>query len=81
MLLFACVDRNNTKAGEMKLFKCQSCGQLLYFENRTCENAQIRPNNIVPRAATTGWFRILSKRTIFPLGKSLKSPSIDFSTR
>lgn len=21
----------------MKLFKCQSCGQLLYFENRTCE--------------------------------------------
>ena len=22
----------------MKLFKCQSCGQLLYFENRTCQN-------------------------------------------
>jgi hypothetical protein len=22
----------------MKLFKCQNCGQLLYFENRTCEN-------------------------------------------
>jgi hypothetical protein len=24
--------------GGMKLFKCQNCGQLLYFENRTCEN-------------------------------------------
>jgi hypothetical protein len=22
----------------MNLFKCQSCGQLLYFENRTCQN-------------------------------------------
>jgi hypothetical protein len=22
----------------MKLFKCHCCGQLLYFENRTCEN-------------------------------------------
>ena len=22
----------------MKLFKCQNCGQLLYFENRICEN-------------------------------------------
>jgi hypothetical protein len=22
----------------MKLFKCQSCGQFLYFENRTCQN-------------------------------------------
>lgn len=21
----------------MKLFKCQACGQLLYFENHTCE--------------------------------------------
>jgi hypothetical protein len=22
----------------MKVFKCQSCSQLLYFENRICEN-------------------------------------------
>ena len=26
----------------MKLFKCQSCGQLLYFENTSCERCSHR---------------------------------------
>jgi hypothetical protein len=26
----------------MKLFKCQNCGQLLYFENTRCENCAHR---------------------------------------
>jgi hypothetical protein len=32
----------------MKLFKCQSCGQLLYFENRTCQNC-LRRLGYLPR--------------------------------
>ena len=30
----------NPKDHAMKLFSCQGCGQLLYFENVRCENCQ-----------------------------------------
>src|SRR6478752_3370215 len=32
------VSQRNPGAPAMKLFSCQACGQLLYFENIRCEN-------------------------------------------
>jgi zinc-ribbon domain len=41
----------------MRLFKCQSCGQLLYFENRTCENCLRRLGYLPEKAGHPGPLR------------------------
>ena len=35
----------------MKLFKCQHCGQIIYFENRKCEKCGHRLGYMLPEAA------------------------------
>ena len=37
----------------MKLFECQNCGQLLYFENTKCESCGMRLGYLPAREAVT----------------------------
>ena len=37
----------------MKLFECQNCGQLLYFENTRCESCGYRLGYLPPREVIT----------------------------
>ena len=57
----------------MKLFECQKCGQLLYFENTSCENCgsrlgylRARETLSVVEPAGQVW-RALASREALPL--------------
>jgi zinc-ribbon domain len=56
----------------MKLFKCQSCGQLLYFENRTCQNCfhrlgYLAKENVLSALEQTGtdWTALAEPETLY----------------
>ena len=50
----------------MKLFECQKCGQVLYFENTSCESCGLRLGYLPEREEVEGWHRDLRVTRVQP---------------